>query len=100
MPDNFITLSKILGGIGGSLVSLAIIKPKTVFDALSRLLSSVILAAYLSSSTTELLGLNKTHEMQMAVAVGIGIFGWFIVSIVLNTIGGAKSIKDLKERFK
>ena len=94
-----LALSKMLGGVSGNFIALAIMKPKTTMDALSRIMTSVILSYYLTTPIAEYFLDDPSFETEMAVAMGIGLFGWFIVSIALHTINSAKTIRDLKEKL-
>ena len=99
MPEKVLALSKMLGGLSGNFVAMAIIKPKTVMDAVGRLFTSVVLAYYLTTPAASYFFEDPPIETSMAIAMCIGLFGWFVVSIIIRTVNSAKNIKELKEKL-
>lgn len=93
-------LSKILGGMSGNLIAQSILKPKSARDFISRSLSSILLAYFTTTSVMRWFDLRQDLETTMAVSLGVGCFGYFIVSVVLTTIATAKNVKELKENIK
>ena len=103
MPENFILtsfLSKAFGGLAGSLIALAIIKPTSALNAVFRTIGSIIIAFVGTTPLVNWIPLENNQDTTMLVSVGIGLFGWFLISIALGTLAHAKNVKELKEKIK
>ena len=103
MPDKLITsvaISKLLGGFGGNLIAQSILKPKTFMEFLRRAVSSLLLAYTMTVPIMNWFELPINGETIMAAATGVGLFGWFLVSILLHTLNSAKTVKELKDNIK
>jgi len=94
------TVASVLGGAAGFIIAISIMHPKSWYNTLGRFFTSVFLAYSTAVPILDWLNLPLSFQLVLLTGTGIGVFGWFLVSVVLRTVANSKSYQELRDNFR
>ena len=93
-------LFSLVGGVCGFLIALTIMRPLNRTTFFGRFFAAIVLAFSASEPLLSFMGYPLTGDTVMLASTIIGAFGWFLFSVILKTVAGAKNFKGLIDSFR
>lgn len=97
--DVNLELLSLVGGAAGFLIALTIMRPISRTTFFGRFFSACFLGWASTAPVLNFMGYPVDKDNTLIVSCVIGAFGWFVFSIILKTVAGAKTFKELITAF-
>ena len=99
MEFDIIWWGKVMGGLGGVILSVSVLRPQNYIELVTRLISGLISAIAFTEFVANQLGLGNIDGLVVA-SVLCGFSGWFIFGLLARSFKKYTTISDIVDEIK